>query len=78
MADAPITPTREQKQRAAWDLLLLDIETRSEELRQMKGFPTGTYEAWKLAFAGMTAGAALLAAGGALTTLLLHFAGRLT
>lgn len=30
------TPTDEQTQRAKWDLLLLDIETRSEQLRLLK------------------------------------------
>ena len=29
-------PTAEQQQRAHWDLLLLDIEHRTEQLRQMK------------------------------------------
>lgn len=29
-------PTPEQEQRAKWDLLLLELEMRSEELRQLK------------------------------------------
>jgi len=60
VADPTIAPTPEQQQRAAWDLLLTDIEYRQEQLRQIK-----TYEPWRLAFAGMTAGAALFAAGAA-------------
>jgi hypothetical protein len=54
-------PTDEQQQRAHWDLLLLDIEHRTEQIRQMK-----TYEAWRLVFTGLTAGAAILAVGIAL------------
>jgi hypothetical protein len=56
-----VNPSDEQKQRAAWDLLLLDIETRAEQVRQLKA-----YEGWRLAFAGLAAGATLLAAGAAL------------
>ena len=33
---ATTIPTSEQQQRAQWDLLLLDIETRSEQLRQLQ------------------------------------------
>lgn len=51
------SPTEEQQQRAKWDLLLLDIEMRTEQLRQIK-----THEGWKLAFSGMIAGAAIVAA----------------
>ena len=53
-------PTDEQKQRAKWDLLLADLEYRQDQLRQSK-----QYEPWRSAFAGMTAGAALFAAGAA-------------
>lgn len=35
MTDTTV-PTSEQQQRAKWDLLLLDIEHRTEELRRMK------------------------------------------
>ena len=35
---ATTLPTPEQSQRAKWDLLLLDIETRTEQLRQLKTF----------------------------------------
>src|SRR5215471_18873213 len=31
-------PTDEQRQRAKWDLLLLDIEHRTEQLRQLKAY----------------------------------------
>jgi hypothetical protein len=33
--------TRGQEQRAHWDLLLLDLEHRAEQVRQLK-----TYEGW--------------------------------
>jgi hypothetical protein len=51
-------PSQQQEQRAKWDLLLLDIETRTEQVRQLK-----TYEPWRLVFAGLTSGAAILAVG---------------
>jgi hypothetical protein len=53
------TPTPEQEQRLRWDLLLLDIEHRSEQVRQMKA-----YEGWRLATQAVTAAAAVFAAGG--------------
>lgn len=31
-----IEPTPEQEQRAKWDLLLLDLELRAEQVRQLK------------------------------------------
>jgi hypothetical protein len=37
-------PTQEQEQRARWDLLLLDLEHRAEQVRQLR-----TYEGWRLA-----------------------------
>jgi hypothetical protein len=52
-------PDAVQQQRAKWDLLLLDIEYRSEQLRQIK-----IYEPWRLWFTGIGSAAALLAAGG--------------
>lgn len=58
-------PTEEQRQRAKWDLLLTDLELRSEQLRQMK-----RYEPWRLAAAIVGAGAGLLAAGAAIGVLL--------
>lgn len=45
-----VVPTPEQEQRAKWDLLLLDIELRTEQLRQLKRF-----EPWKLAASLSTA-----------------------
>ena len=41
---ATSVPTPEQQQRAKWDLLLLDLEMRAEQVRQLK-----RYEPWKLA-----------------------------
>jgi hypothetical protein len=51
-------PTPEEQQRAKMSLLLLDIEHRTEQVRQLK-----RYEPWRLAFAGMTAGAAIFGVG---------------
>jgi hypothetical protein len=65
------TPTTEQEQRARWDLLLLDIEMRSEQLRQMK-----TYEAPRLVIQAVAAFAALFIAGAAVGGLIVHLAGR--
>ena len=59
---APIMnmPTQGQEQRARWDHLLLDLEHRAEQVRQLK-----TYEGWRLAIpATIAAFAALFAAGG--------------
>jgi hypothetical protein len=60
-------PSAEQQQRAKWDLLLLDIEMRSEQLRQIR-----VYEPWRLWFTGIGAAAALLAAGGVVGGLLVR------
>jgi len=57
MSDIPL-PSVEQ-QRAKWDLLLLDIEHRTEQLRQMK-----TFEGRRLAIQAIMAAAAVFAAGG--------------
>ena len=62
------TPTEEQEQRAKWDLLLLDIEMRSEQVRQLK-----TYEGLRLMFSGATAAAALIGAGAAGASIIIHF-----
>jgi hypothetical protein len=48
-----INPTPEQEQRAKWDLLLLDLELRAEQVRQLK-----RYEPWKALAALVTAGTA--------------------
>ena len=69
---ATTIPTSEQKQRAAWDLLLLDIEMRSEQLRQLK-----TFEPRKLLLSGITTGAAVFGSGAAFLGLILHWMGRL-
>lgn len=65
-------PTREQTERARWDLLLLDIEQRTEQVRQMKSF-----EGKRLAIQAVTAFAAVFAAGGVvgglIVNLLWHF-----
>jgi hypothetical protein len=58
---ATTVPTPEQQQRAKWDLLLLDLEQRAEQVRQLR-----VYEPRRLVIQGLTAGAALLAAGAAL------------
>jgi hypothetical protein len=69
---ATVTPTAEQLQRAQWDLILHDLELRGEQIRQMKSFPTGTYEGWKLMIAATSATAAVFIAGAAVGGLLAH------
>lgn len=69
---ATVTPTAEQLQRAQWDLILRDLELRGEQIRQMKSFPTGTYEGWKLMIAATSATAAVFIAGAAVGGLLAH------
>jgi len=66
MSEIP-APSAEQQQRAKWDLLLLDIEMRSEQLRQIQ-----VYEPWRLWFMRLGAAAALLAAGGVVGGLLVR------
>jgi hypothetical protein len=61
------TPTPEQEQRVNWDLKLLDIETRTQQVRRLK-----TYEGWLLI--AMTA-VAIFGAGAAFATLILHLTG---
>jgi hypothetical protein len=58
MADT-ILPTAEQEQRAKWDLLLLDIEHRQEQVRSMKAF-----ENWRFVLQVLTVGAAIGGAAG--------------
>jgi hypothetical protein len=60
-------PSDEQQQRAKWDLLLLDLEHRTEQVRQIKVF-----EPLRLLIQGLTAAAALLAAGGVIGGLLVN------
>lgn len=68
------TPTSEQEQRAKWDLLLLDIETRTEQLRHLKATPTHV-TLIQLAASSITAGVALVAAIAGGTIWLLHAIG---
>jgi len=62
------TPTETQRQRAAWDLLLADLELRAEQIRQSR--QQQTWEPWKVGIAAVTSAAALLGAGAALGALL--------
>jgi hypothetical protein len=64
-------PSDEQRQRAQWDLLLLDIEARSEQVRQMKAF-----EGPRLLIQATSAGAAVFVAGAAVGGVLVHFLGK--
>lgn len=68
------TPTAEQEQRAKWDLLLLDIETRTEQLRQIKAAPTHTVII-QLVASSLTAGIAFVAAISGGTIWILHTIG---
>jgi hypothetical protein len=52
-SDSP-QPTPEQEQRAKWDLLLLDIELRTQQVIHMKRFET-----WKALATLLLAAAAL-------------------
>ena len=67
-------PLTEQEQRAKWDLLLLDIEYRTEQLRQIKATPM-RIEILKLGVAAITAAVALLAATAGGTVWLMHAIG---
>jgi len=59
-------PTPEQTDRAKWDLLLLDIEHRTEQVRQMKSF-----EPKRLIIQAMSAASMVFIAGAAVGALLL-------
>jgi hypothetical protein len=63
----PGLPTSEQEQRVKWDLLLADFDLRLEQVRQMRG-----YEPKRLLFQGLTAFAAIFAAGGVVGGLLVR------
>ena len=63
MSDTPL-PTEEQKQRAKWDLLLLDLEHRTEQIRGAR--QDSALKPWQAVSAGLTAGAAILGVGIAL------------
>jgi hypothetical protein len=60
-------PSEEERQRAKWSLLLLDIEHRTEQVRQLK-----TCEGRRLAIQAVTATAAVFAAGGVVGGLLVR------
>ena len=68
------TPTAEQEARAKWDLLLLDIEVRTEQLRQVKATPTHVV-VFQLVASSVTAAVALVAAVAGGTVWLLHTIG---
>ena len=59
MSAIPTLPSDEQQQRARWDLVLLDLEHRAEQIRQLK-----THEGRRLVIQAVTAAAAVFAAGG--------------
>ena len=63
----PGLPTPEQQQQVQWDLLLADFALRLEQVRQIK-----VYEPRRLLIQGLTAAAALLAAGGVVGGLLVR------
>lgn len=60
-------PNDDDKQRAKWNLLLLDIEARTEQVRQMKA-----YEPRRLVIQAVTAFAAVFATGGVVGGLLIR------
>ena len=64
-------PAQAQEQRARRDLLLLDLEHRAEQVRQLK-----PYEGWRLAIpATIAAFAAVFAAGGVVGGLIVKILG---
>ena len=69
-------PTPEQVQRAKWDLLLTDLEYRTEQVRQIKATPM-RIEVLKLGMAAITSAVALLGGIGGGTIWLLHTLGYL-
>lgn len=69
MTDMPL-PSTEQEQRAKWDLLLLDLEHRAEQVRQLK-----VYEGKRLAVQALVAAGTLLAAGGVVGGLIVRLLG---
>jgi len=67
MSATTTTPTQEQQDRAKWSLLLLDIEHRTEQVRQMKAF-----EGRRLVVQAVTAAGTVFIAGAAVGALLLN------
>lgn len=76
MTDMPI-PSAEQEARAKWDLLLLDIEHRTEQLRQLKtvDLTLKGYEGKRLIIQALVAAGTLLAAGGVVGGLIVRLLG---
>lgn len=76
MTDMPV-PSAEQEQRAKWDLLLLDLEQRAEQVRQMKGIDLiiKSYEGKRLMIQACVAAGTLLAAGGVVGGLIVRLLG---
>jgi len=62
-----MSATPEQTQQAKWNLLLLDIEHRTEQVRQMKAF-----EGRRLAVQAISAAATVFIAGAAVGALLVN------
>jgi hypothetical protein len=62
-----VLPSPEQEQRAKWDLMLLDLEQRTEQVRQMK-----RYEGPRLVIQALGAAAAVFIAGAAVGALALN------
>ena len=62
--------TQGQEQRARWDRLLLDLEHRAEQLRQLK-----LYEGPRLAIQAITAALAVFTAGGVVGGLIVKILG---
>lgn len=67
-------PASEQEQRAKWDLLLLDLEHRAEQVRQLKSIDLTikSYEFWKMILQAIVAFATVFAAGGVVGGLLVR------
>ena len=68
--------TQEQEQRARWDLLLLDLEHRAEQVREPKTIDLTNkgYEGKRLVIQAITA-AAVFAAGGVVGGLIVKILG---
>ena len=79
---AEMTELEEREYLARMDQMHADIALKQTQLSQMKTFPLGKFEGWKLLFAGMTAFAVTFVAGataGASTVYnVLHWMGRIS
>ena len=69
--------TQEQAQPARWDLLLLDLEHRAEQVRQLKTIDLTNkgYEGKRLVIQAIAAFAAVFAAGGVVGGLIVKILG---